>query len=92
MRTGVCLCERNRLARGTLRGSAGICASVADLPFLAARCRRANVLVATKAGQAAHAKARVDVLRAEDELLAGLDADDRDALGRILRRLAFPAD
>lgn len=56
------------------------------------RDRRSNVLVATKAGQAAHAKARVDVLRAEDELLAGLDAADRDALGRILRRLAFSAD
>lgn len=54
------------------------------------RDRRSNVLVATDAGREAHARARVDVIRAEDAFLSGLTRAERETLGRMLRRLAFP--
>lgn len=51
--------------------------------------RRANVVHATDAGRALHARARESAQEAERSLHAGLDADERDELAALLRRIAF---
>ena len=56
------------------------------------RDRRSNVVVATPAGRKTHARARADILRAEDRLLGGLTDAERHALSTVLQRLAFPSE
>ena len=51
--------------------------------------RRANVVVATDAGRALHSRALAAAERAEHELHAALDDDERAQLARLLRRIAF---
>ncbi|MGM7668332.1 MarR family winged helix-turn-helix transcriptional regulator [Microbacterium sp. A93] len=55
------------------------------------RDRRSNVLTATPKGREAHARARVDARRAEEDLLAPLTVAERETLSRVLRQLAFPS-
>jgi DNA-binding MarR family transcriptional regulator len=50
--------------------------------------RRARTVKLTRAGRARHAAAQADVRTMEDEFLGDLSATDRDALHRLLTRLA----
>lgn len=52
--------------------------------------RRANVVVATDAGEAVFAQARIAVRLAERELHAGLSEADHSRLAELLQQLAFP--
>lgn len=54
--------------------------------------RRSNVLTATPEGRALHERARVEVRAAEDQMLAELTHEERAVLGKVLQRLAFPAN
>lgn len=54
--------------------------------------RRANVVVATEAGQELYGVARTAAQRAERDLLSVLDADEVAALGGALRKLAAAPD
>lgn len=56
-----------------------------------ARDRRSNVLTATQSGREAHDRARVDVRRAEEDLLSSLTAAERETIAQVLHRLAFPS-
>lgn len=53
--------------------------------------RRAKVVVATEEGRRVHAAAADAAREAELELLAPLDNAERQQLGDLLQRLAFPA-
>lgn len=54
------------------------------------RDRRANVVVATAQGRELHAAAAESARKAEQHLHEGLSAVERNQLGDLLRRLAFP--
>lgn len=54
--------------------------------------RRAKVVVATTEGARTHARAAVEVRRAEEEVLAVLDDVERAMLRKLLDRMAFPGD
>ncbi|WP_448811524.1 MarR family winged helix-turn-helix transcriptional regulator [Agromyces bauzanensis] len=53
--------------------------------------RRANVVVATEAGRALHARAEHAARSVQHRLHAGLSAAQRDQLAELLRQLAFPS-
>lgn len=53
--------------------------------------RRANVVVATPAGEACFAEARLAAQEAERREHAALSPQEREALAGLLRRIAFPA-
>jgi len=49
--------------------------------------RRSKVVLVTAAGRAAHAAARVDVVRAEEKFFGALTDTERRNIGAALRRL-----
>jgi DNA-binding MarR family transcriptional regulator len=54
--------------------------------------RRARRITATRQGRARAVQLHTQLARAEDKLLAGLDADERTQFRALLRRLATHAD
>ena len=56
------------------------------------RDRRSNVIKATDAGRALHAKAQVQANLAQDESLSALTAEETEQLRKLLYRVAFSAD